>query len=209
MLYISGLAVFAFLAGSEHEIPGELRTSIWIQSWRTTWLDAVMYSISVPGFWELGIPIVAATLALLFATGRRRESGLMLSAIAFTVGANILLKEIIARPRPPDSVAEVFGSPSSFGFPSGHVMNYVVFLGMLLFIYTGGTRPRLRRTLTHGAFVLALIGVGVSRIYLGVHTFVDVLGGYAFGAVVVLVFASIWLSWVDAGHRREPRPAGK
>ena len=208
MLYIAVLGVFAYLASSVHEYPGELDASLWLQSWRASWLDSLMYTISAPGFWQPATPIVAATLALLFLIGRRRESVLLLSAITFAAVANIVLKELIARPRPPESVAEVFGSPSTFGFPSGHVMSYVVFLGMLVFLFTYSMRPCVRRMITHGALVLALVAVGLSRMYLGAHTLGDVLGGYAFGAGVVLVFASIWMLWVDAGHQRKTGPAG-
>ena len=207
LLYLAVLSAVAYLASNVHEVPGELQVSLWLQSWRASWLDSLMYSISAPGFWKPATPIVAATLAYLFLIRRRRESALILLAITFAAVANVVLKELIARPRPPESVAEVFGSPSSFGFPSGHVMTYVVFLGMLVFLFTYSKRPCVLRTLAHWALALALVAVGLSRMYLGAHTLGDVLGGYAFGAGVVLVFASIWMLWVDAGHQRETGPA--
>ena len=205
--YFAALAVFAYLASDVHQFPGEVDFSLWLQSWRTSWLDGVMYAISVPGLWKAALPIVAATLTFLFLTGRRGESGLLLVAVAFAAGANVALKEIVARPRPAGEIVEVFGSPSSFGFPSGHVMSYVVFLGILVFIFTCRAKPGARRRLTHGLLILALIGVGMSRMYLGVHTLTDVLGGYAFGAGVVLVFAAIWMLWIDAKRRPIAGPA--
>jgi undecaprenyl-diphosphatase len=209
LLYLAVLGVVAYLASSVHEAPGELEVSLWLQSWRASWLDSLMYTISVPGFWEPATPIVVATVAYLFFIGRRRESAVVLLAISFAAVANIYLKELIARPRPPDSVAEVFGSPSSFGFPSGHVMTSVVFLGMLVFLFTYSKRPCIMRTFTHVALALALLAVGLSRMYLGVHTLGDVLGGYAFGAGIVLAFASIWLLWAKPDHKERTRPAGQ
>lgn len=209
LLYLVVLGVVAYLASSVHEVPGEVKVSLWLQSWRASWLDSLMYTISAPGFWKPATPIVAATVAYLFFIGRRRESALVLLAISFAAVANIYLKELIARPRPPDSVAEVFSSPSSFGFPSGHVMTAVVFLGMLVFLFTYAKRPCIKRTLTHVALALALLAVGLSRMYLGAHTLGDVLGGYAFGAGIVLAFASIWLLWAKPDHKERTGPAGR
>ena len=209
LLYLAVLGVVAYLASSIDEAPGELKVSLWLQSWRASWLDLLMYTISAPGFWKPAAPIVAATGAYLFFIGRRRESALVLLAVSFAAVANIYLKELIARPRPPDSVAEVFGSPSSFGFPSGHVMTSVVFLGMLVFLFTYSKRPCIMRTLTHVTLALALLAVGLSRMYLGAHTLGDVLGGYAFGAGIVLAFASIWLLWAKPDYRERTGPAGQ
>ena len=204
--YLVALGLFALLASRVHQLPGEIGFSVWLQSGRTSWLDGLMYSVSTPGLWEAGIPIVAATVVSLFFAGRRKESGLLLLAVTFAAIANVALKGLIARPRPPDSVAEVFGSPSTFGFPSGHVMTYVVFLGLLVLLFTCKMRPCAWRRVIHGALTLALVAVGVSRVYLGVHTLGDVLGGYIFGAGVVLVFGAIWLLWIDNGQRRSASP---
>ena len=209
LLYLAVLSVVAYLASSVHEVPGELEVSLWLQSWRASWLDSLMYSISAPGFWEPATPIVAVTLAVVFLIGRRRESVLILSAITFAAVANIVLKELIARPRPPESVAEVFTSPSTFGFPSGHVMTYVVFLGMLVFLFTYSMRPCVWRRITHVALALVLVAVGLSRMYLGAHTLGDVLGGYAFGVGIVLAFASIWLFWANPGNQKQTGLAGR
>ena len=209
LLYLAVLSAVAYLASNVHQVPGELEVSLWLQSWRASWLDSLMYSISAPGFWEPATPIVAATLAVVFLIGRRRESVLILSAITFAAVANIVLKELIARPRPPESVAEVFTSPSTFGFPSGHVMTYVVFLGMLVFLFTYSMRPCVWRRITHVALALVLVAVGLSRMYLGAHTLGDVLGGYAFGVGIVLAFASIWLFWANPGNQNETGLAGQ
>ena len=70
VLYVAVLSAVAYLASNVHEVPGELEVSLWLQSWRASWLDSLMYSISAPGFWKPATPIVAATLAFLFLTIR-------------------------------------------------------------------------------------------------------------------------------------------
>ena len=42
------------------------------------------------------------------------------------------------------------------------------------------------------AIMLALIGVGISRIYLGAHWLSDVIGAYIFSALVVVSVAWVW-----------------
>ena len=122
-----------------------------------------MYVISAPELWQVAISVVALTAAMLFLVGRLRESFLVASAVASATVANIVLKEMIARSRPSESVVEVIGSPSTLGFPSDHVMTYVVFLGLLVFLLTCRTRPCPWRTAVYGALTLALVAVGVSR----------------------------------------------
>lgn len=91
-----------------------------------------------------------------------------------------LLKVTIERPRP--AYASAFLTNLSFSFPSGHAMISLVGYGMLAYLlarFRATQRPT-QVALFLGAFVLAL-AIGVSRLYLGVHYFSDVIGGYAAG----------------------------
>ena len=76
-------------------------------------------------------------------------------------------------------------------------MYYVVFLGTLSLISTWHMKPSLVRRLIYAGLAVALIAVGVSRIYLGAHWLGDVLGGYAFGAAVVAFVAVLWRIWIE------------
>jgi undecaprenyl-diphosphatase len=79
-------------------------------------------------------------------------------------------------------------------------MGSLVAYGMLAYLLVRelhGRRPRL--AVIAGATVLVLL-IGLSRIYLGVHYFSDVIGGYAAGVV--------WLAACISGlevARRKPR----
>ncbi|WP_234312671.1 phosphatase PAP2 family protein [Streptomyces seoulensis] len=95
------------------------------------------------------------------------------------------VKAGVARPRPvwPDPV----DSARFAAFPSGHAMTATVVCGLLLWLVreSGVRGPR-----WYGAVVLAVVsvlGVGLTRVWLGVHWFSDVLGGWLFGALVVAV----------------------
>ncbi|MGA5651481.1 phosphatase PAP2 family protein [Streptomyces seoulensis] len=89
----------------------------------------------------------------------------------------------VARPRPvwPDPV----DSARFAAFPSGHAMTATVVCGLLLWLVreSGVRGPR-----WYGAVALAVVsvlGVGLTRVWLGVHWLSDVLGGWLFGALVV------------------------
>ncbi|WP_327693069.1 phosphatase PAP2 family protein [Streptomyces sp. NBC_00459] len=93
------------------------------------------------------------------------------------------LKAAVGRARPvwPDPV----DSAHYAAFPSGHAMTATVVGGLLLWLlrrYGAGTV--VWRTAVAVASV-SVVGVGLTRIWLGVHWPSDVLGGWLLGALVV------------------------
>lgn len=84
----------------------------------------------------------------------------------------------------------------SYSFPSGHAtvaMAFYGFLFYLLMMYLSSSNWR-----NHVFFmaIIFILGMGFSRIYLGVHYLSDVLGGFAIG-FVWLIFSMALLSWLD------------
>ena len=110
---------------------------------------------------------------------------MLTSAAAFAIASvlNVLLKEVVDRHRPPladPDIVHVGELPSSPSFPSGHAMTAFAAAGAIAVLC-----PRMRWP----ALVIALL-VAVSRPYLGVHFWADVvvgsLLGLAIGAAVAL-----------------------
>jgi len=115
----------------------------------------------------------------------RRHFLLLAGWLTALVGGALLdvgLKLAFRRPRPETAVD--FLSTLSWSFPSGHTMGSLIAYGMLAYIlvveFTGS--PAGRRAAVLGCAVMAL-AVGISRLYLGVHYFSDVLGGFAAGGL--------------------------
>ncbi|MFE0100752.1 phosphatase PAP2 family protein [Streptomyces sp. NPDC059009] len=95
------------------------------------------------------------------------------------------LKAAVDRPRPvwPDPV----DSAHYAAFPSGHAMTATVVCGLLLWLLRRyGAGPLLWRTAVALA-VLSVVGVGLTRVWLGVHWMSDVVEGWLLGALVVAV----------------------
>ncbi|MFJ4521697.1 phosphatase PAP2 family protein [Streptomyces sp. NPDC088810] len=100
------------------------------------------------------------------------------------------VKAVVARPRPvwPDPV----DSAHYAAFPSGHAMTATVVCGLLLWLlHRRGAGRALWRTGVAAALV-SVVGVGVTRVWLGVHWPSDVLGGWLGGALLVAVAVLVY-----------------
>ena len=103
------------------------------------------------------------------------------------------LKALVDRPRPvwPDPV----DSAHYAAFPSGHAMTATVVCGLLLWLlHHYGARRAVWRT-TVVVAVISVVGVGLTRVWLGVHWPSDVVGGWVLGAFVVAVAVWAYERW--------------
>jgi membrane-associated phospholipid phosphatase len=118
------------------------------------------------------------------------------------IGGGLLnrgLKALFERERP-EALAGVI-LPASWSFPSGHSMGSLVVYGMLAYVTVLSVeRAAIRIAVICAATVLVVL-IGMSRIYLGVHYFSDVIGGYAAGSVWLAVI----ISGVEVARRRGVR----
>ena len=175
------------LAGLYDTFPGDAAAMKWLQSHRSSFLDNAAQVASFPGN-KLVAALTIVLLVLSLLALRRWMDAVMFASILAPVVVNMALKEIIDRPRPDMTI--LISQPTSPGFPSGHA-EYGALLFLLLFYLAGelvGTRWL--RWLLRIALVLAILAMGASRVYLGVHWPSDVLGGYLLGAL--WVWAVIW-----------------
>src|SRR5919202_574544 len=109
------------------------------------------------------------------------------------------LKRLAERPRPAAIAGDirVYSHLEGAGFPSGHVVAYVVFGGLLAYLaYTLVVRAALRRALL--APLVGLIAlVGPARVYLGHHWFIDVLASYLLGTALLIGLITLY-RWAKA-----------
>ncbi|GAA3895990.1 hypothetical protein GCM10023084_55810 [Streptomyces lacrimifluminis] len=122
------------------------------------------------------------------------------SAVTAVAGGliGLLVKIVVERARP--SLADPVAHAPGFSFPSGHAMtattSFAIFLLVLLPMV-----PRALRALCWCAAVVSVLGVGFTRIALGVHWFSDVVGGWLLGLAVVALTAWAFEAWrSDAGR---------
>ncbi|PZQ63297.1 MAG: PA-phosphatase [Phenylobacterium zucineum] len=147
------------------------------------------------------VVLVTVVGVLAFAFHRRYRHALVLAVtVLLATLSNGTTKAFFSRPRPDLVPHEVYVYSGSF--PSGHsTMAAATYLTLAMLI--ASLEPR-RRTkgLVYGLAGLILVGVGFSRIYLGVHWPSDVLAGWCLGAVWALA------AWLALRFLRAPtRPA--
>lgn len=143
-------------------------------------LTQLMLMVSFLGEWFIYSPIILLLVSL---KKYRAHFGLpMLKAMMATVLSNQLLKNVFQVPRP-----QIYRlSPASgYSFPSGHSMGAMSFALLLIhFLQQSSLDKKWKRIGSFLALAFAL-GMGLSRIYLGVHTISDVLAGYLLSFFIV------------------------
>jgi len=114
----------------------------------------------------------------------RRQPLLVGGWVVALLGGGLLdlaLKQVFHRARPTSDVPPLI--TQGWSFPSGHAMGSLVAYGMLAYLLVRDkTGRRSRAAIIAGAVLLVLL-IGLSRLYLGVHYFSDVVGGYAAGVM--------------------------
>lgn len=99
--------------------------------------------------------------------------------LSVSAAINSLLKLVFHDPRPywVDRNIHPLAAESTFGMPSGHAQNSVVVWGALA--------NSLKATWAWIVALLFMLAIGLSRVYLGVHSWDDVLVGWIIGAVLL------------------------
>ncbi|GHA35081.1 phosphatase PAP2 family protein [Streptomyces tauricus] len=93
------------------------------------------------------------------------------------------IKAAVDRERP--VWADPVDSAHFAAFPSGHAMTAAVACGLLLWVMRLYGAGRVLWRVALAVAVVSVVGVGFTRIWLGVHWSSDVLGGWLLGALAV------------------------
>ncbi|HBG81774.1 TPA: hypothetical protein DDW69_02945 [candidate division CPR2 bacterium] len=135
---------------------------------------------------------VASASAIFYFFSYRREALFLISTIAVDA-ATLAIKYIVNRPRPDSSLVSIYAKVTDPGFPSGHVVHYTVFFGLIfVFMLRLKKIPILTRILISYICLNLIFLVPISRIYLGVHWLTDVIGGYLVGLSFLIVLLYLY-----------------
>jgi undecaprenyl-diphosphatase len=134
------------------------------------------------GGWQV-LTFVTIPAAIFLIYRRRRRAALLLVMVFFGRLLVELQKWLINRPRPGDT-GDYLTAYESMSYPSGHAANSLItYLAIALLLPLG-------RGWRGTAILIALLlsfAIGVSRAMVGAHWPTDVVGGWAFGMLWILV----------------------
>jgi undecaprenyl-diphosphatase len=161
---------------------------------------AAMKALSTVGSTRVYLVVFGLIVLRLAWRGRRRTAVFVAVTLLGSALLNRLVKEAVDRARPvlPDPVAHANG----LSFPSGHAQSAVVAFGLLLLLVL----PHLRGPWRVVAIVLAaamVLGIGFSRVALGVHYVSDVVAGYVLGAAWLAAMTAAFNEWRRESGSRE------
>ena len=112
-----------------------------------------------------------------------RRTGIRLTVLyLFSAWFNAVAKALGGQPRPfqYDARVQAIVEATGYGLPSGHTQSATVLWGYLA--------TQFRQKWVRILAVILIIGIPLSRVYLGVHFPTDLLGGYVIGAVLLWMY---------------------
>ena len=123
----------------------------------------------------------------------KKAAIIMAFAMIVPIPIGIISKEIVARPRPfiPDTEV-ILAADSQYAYPSGHSM--IVAAGAVVVIvmlnFNNNSSPSWKKKAISIALAIEAAIVCFSRIYVGAHFILDVVGGILLGIGIALLFIS-------------------
>ena len=137
-----------------------------------------------------GVIFIAISTIILFVGIKNKKIGAAIVINLFTITfLNLLLKNIVQRPRPTEFRLI---DENGYSFPSGHSMVSMAFYGFLIYIVYKYIKIRNLKVALIIVLSILPILIGISRIYLGVHYTTDVIGGFLVSISYLIIYTRIF-----------------
>lgn len=150
---------------------------LWLHQFSNPILDRLMLTITQLGNPSIVVLVASVSLAILWLQRYKQEAKVF--AIACLGGAVLSTGMKLAFNKPRPELWQRLITEKSFSFPSGHALGSVVLYGFLAYLLAIAY-PKFSRIIYIVA-VVAIMAIGLSRLYLGVHWPTDVVAGYGIG----------------------------
>lgn len=152
-------------------------------------------SVTVLGF-------LVSILCLLFLNLKRAGDAVQLLCAA--LGASLLieiLKMVLRVPRP-DEINRLVHA-TGYSFPSGHTLSAASIYLTIAILVARDFKNSSKKIAIGGIFIILILAVALSRVYLGVHYMSDVLGGILIGTSWALILSQASKFFHGLGQRIE------
>lgn len=155
----------------------------WSFDLRHDWLETAYIGLTIFGEYPSMVLWAALITATLLLQRNAYAAGLWLGFVLLAQALMEMGKRGFGIVRP-QLVAE---PPGSFAYPSGHTAMSLVFVGLLVSLALPAINARRHQLILSCAGVLIVL-MASSRLYLGVHWFSDIVGGWLMGGMVLALF---------------------
>ncbi|HEV7235103.1 MAG TPA: phosphatase PAP2 family protein [Ktedonobacteraceae bacterium] len=179
---LSGAVMLSFIARRTQFFPGDMSITKELQKRHNPLLRKFMIGISEIGFPKLAVPITVCIASIFWALRFRLEALFILLTSSSNI-LNALVKHLIKRPRPTNELVTVVRVINEPSFPSGHVMHYTNFFGLLIYLLATNWHSSRLRNILIATCTSLIVAIGPSRVYLGAHWPSDVMAGYLYGGL--------------------------
>jgi len=189
---ISGLVLILLIEGlssGTELIPLNTAIERVVMHLRLPVLTSVLVTVTKVSNAYVLLSVATFITVLLIIRRRRYDAVLFIVTMIISVIALTMLKETFQVVRPPSSLIESEG----WSFPSGHATIATAFFFMLAYSFFDRMKTLFGKTLLVLGSVSSALLISFSRIYLGAHWTLDILGGIALGlssvSFVILIFS--------------------
>ena len=204
--FLSGAAMISFIARYTDFFPGDMSITKALQNRRSPLLRRFMAGISEIGFPTIAVPLTVCIAGIFWALRFRLEAVFILLTTSSNA-LNALVKRLIKRPRPANELVTVVRVINEPSFPSGHVMHYTNFFGLLIYLLATNWRSGRLRNILIAICTTLIVCIGPSRVYLGAHWPSDVMAGYLYGGLWFGGLMVLYLrikAWIHPSRGKTP-----
>ena len=153
------------------------------QSIRNPILNALFLILTI----STEVPVIVILSAIMYWCINKKYGQKLLFALTSNIAINTGIKEFVKAPRPIgiEGLKSLrVSTATGYSFPSGHTQTATTFWTSLMIIF--------RKKWVNILGIVMILGVGLSRLYLGVHWPIDVIGGWIFGIVFTVIFLKLF-----------------
>ncbi|MBU5346461.1 phosphatase PAP2 family protein [Paenibacillus lautus] len=192
IISLIGFVTLAALVKRQSLATFDLAILTTVQAWEQPLITDIAIGLSFIGSIGPVIVLCLIVIAVLYwVLGHRMEILLLIVVVFGSSILNLLLKWVFQRARPDiHRLIEITG----YSYPSGHSMVAFSFYSVLAYLLWRHIDSRAGRGILISISVTMILGIGLSRVYLGVHYPSDIVGGY--------LAACAWLAFLVRSYEK-------
>lgn len=200
LISLLAFSFIAFIVSANKVVQFDHSVISFVQGFENSALTTVMKLLSFIGDTKSVIVLTILVIIFLYLVLKHRvELILFVVAIIGSAMLNQLLKYSFQRARPDlHRLIEI----DSYSFPSGHAMSAFTVYTIISFLLWRHIHSRAGRTILIIFSALMIVGIGLSRIYLGVHYPSDIIAGYFASGCWLGIVIWIFQNYQDRRSRR-------